>query len=277
MKTDNIKLQHCDLFSEYHKLEPGSFDLILTDPPYNRLQRAGQDWDVKIDWDRTEGIFSRLIKPTGWVILFCDFLLAVELTNTFCHKLEFHGIHIWHKPGGTPAGKTHAIHDTEHILLFRPKGVRVSDMAFNPMAVLPQEHPYSKRNSSPDFSTRRQKKSAVNENLTGERWVKTLLSGPSRPNMTKAERAGVTHPTMKPLAVLQPLIRCYSNPGDLILDPFAGSGSTLIAAHNEDRAALGYEIKENFYNEAKERIKRHQIQGDLFRTPSLTGQEVSND
>jgi len=270
MEIDNIKLIHGDFYSEYRKLEPESFDLILTDPPYNRFQEAGQEWDVKLDWNRTEGIFAGLLKPTGWVIIFCDFPLAVELTNTFCHKLEFHGIHIWHKPGGSPAGKTQAIHDTEHILLFRKKGVRVSDMTFNPKSVLPPKHPYTKRNSSPDFSMRRQKKSAVNENLTGERWVKTLLPGPSRPNMIKEERSYISHPSMKPLAVLQPLIKCYSNPADLILDPFAGSGSTLIAAHNEHRSAIGYEIKDNFYNEAKERIKRHQAQGDLFRSEIST-------
>ncbi|NQV14980.1 site-specific DNA-methyltransferase [bacterium] len=280
MNTDNSTLKQGDFIKEYRNLEPGSFPVILADPPFNRFEEAGQEWDVKIDWDRMEGIFSSLLKPNGWVILFCDFLLAVELTNTFCHKLEFHGIHIWQKPGGTPSGSTQPLHDISHILLFRKKGVRVSEMTFNPLTVLPPKKPYIKRNSSADFSLRRQKKSPVNENKTGNRWVKTvipqlptLLQGPSRPNMTKEERANITHPSMKPLAVLQPLIRCYSNPGDLILDPFAGSGSTLVAALNEGRSAIGYEINEKFAKEAHERIKKYQmqyhelpIQGDLFET-----------
>lgn len=270
MNEQTIKLIHNDFYSGYQDFEQDSFDLILTDPPYNRFEEAGQDWDVEISWNRTEGILANLIKPTGWVIVFCDFPLAVELTNTFCHKLEFHGFHIWHKPGGTPAGKTQPIHDTEHILLFRKRGVRVSDMTFNPLTVLPQKQPFTKYNSSPDFSLRRQKKSAVNENKTGERWVKTflpeVLQGPSRPNMTNDERSGISHPSMKPLVVLQSILRCYSNSGDLILDPFAGSGSTLVAAHNENRGAVGFEIIEKFALEAQERIKRCQAQGDLFRT-----------
>jgi len=270
---ENCKLIHGDFYKEYRDFEPGSFDLILTDPPYNCLQGAGQDWDVKIDWDRTEGLFSGLLKPTGWLIIFCDFLLAVELTNTFCHKLEWHGLHIWHKPGGSPSNKYHPIHDTEHIMIFRHKNTRVSELTFNPRSVLPVGEPYSKRNSSSEMPTRRQKKSPINQNLTGERWVKTLLPGPGKPNMRKVERANISHPTMKPLEVLQPLLRCYSNPGDLILDPFAGSGSTLIAAHNEDRNAVGIEIDEIFYLEAQERIKRRLAQGDLFQGAKLSTQE----
>ncbi|MBL7046225.1 MAG: hypothetical protein ISR95_01090 [Candidatus Marinimicrobia bacterium] len=267
----NIKLKQSDFYSEYRNLERGSFDLILTDPPYNRLQQAGQEWDVKIDWDRTEGILANLTKPSGWIILFCDFPLAVHLTNTFLHKLEWHGFHIWHKPGGSPSNKYHPIHDSEHIVIFRKKNAKVSELTFNPKSVLPVGEPYTKRNSSPDMPTRRQKKSPVNNNETGERWVKTILSGPSKPNMKLDERS--THPTQKPLNILQDLIRCYSNPGDLILDPFAGSASTLIAAHNENRRALGFEIEESFYLEAKERIRRRLAQGELFLPSLLSNQE----
>jgi len=264
MNTENIKLIHGDFYSEYHKLEPGSFDLILTDPPYNRFQEAGQEWDVKLDWNRTEGIFAGLLKPNAWVIMFCDFPLAVELTNTFCHKLEFHGIHIWHKPGGSPAGKTQPLHDTEHILLFRKKGVRVSDMTFNPKSVLPAKQPYSKRNSSPGFSMRRQKKSAVNDNLSGERWVKTLIEGPSKPNMTLKERAGLSHPTVKPQAVLQPLLKCYSNPGDKILDPYGGVFSTALSGIAiGNRHVTSIEIDHKFFKEGEERIKRVLMQTTL--------------
>ncbi|MBL7047540.1 MAG: site-specific DNA-methyltransferase [Candidatus Marinimicrobia bacterium] len=266
-----IQLKRGDFFSEYRNLERGSFDLILSDPPYNRLQEAGQAWDVRIDWDRTEGILASLVKPNGWIILFTDFLLAVELKNTFCHELEFFDKHIWHKPGGTPSNKYHPINDTELIMMFRKKEAKVSDLTFNPRSVLPVGEPYTKRNSSPDMPTRRQQKSPVNSNETGERWVKTILSGPSKPNMKLDERS--SHPTQKPLNILQDLIRCYSNPGDLILDPFAGSASTLIAAHNENRKALGFEIEETFYLEARERIRRRLAQGELFQPSVSPNQE----
>ena len=97
----------------------------------------------------------------------------------------------------------------------------------------------------------------MNVNTTGERWVKTVLTGPSKPNMKKEERT--SHPTQKPLNIMQDLIRCYSNPNDFILDPFAGSGSTLIAANLEDRRSMGIEKEWDFFWEAAQRIKKYAI------------------
>ena len=253
-----------DFFEQEKCLEDNAFHLLLTDPPYNRLQQAGQEWDQAINWVLAESLFARLLKQNGLLIMFCDLLLAVELITTFTHDFQFHGFHIWHKPGGAPSNKYHPIHNSEHILIFRPRNAIVSDLTFNPKTVLPRGKPYIKRNTSNEFSTRRQKKGDVNRNLSGERWVKTVLTGPSKANMKHDERAGISHPTMKPLNVLQDLIRCYSNPGDVILDPFAGSGSTLIAAFKENRHSIGIEKDEKFYQESLKRVQAETSQGSLF-------------
>lgn len=242
-----------DFFEQQSWLGDNVFDLILTDPPYNRLKQAGQDWDEAIDWELAESVFARILNANGLLIMFCDLPLAVDLITTFTNHFIFHGFHIWHKPGGAPSNKFHPIHNSEHILIFRRKNAKVSNLTFNPKSVLPIGKPYSKRNSSAEMPTRRQKKGEVNDNKTGERWVKTVISGPSKPNMKKEERT--SHPTQKPLNILQDLIRCYSNAGDLILDPFSGSGSTLIAALLEDRDAIGIEKNDSFYQEAVERIE----------------------
>ena len=263
---NDITLIKSDFFDCHDDMESESIDLILTDPPYNILQQAGQSWDVEINWKETEEIFARLLKPYGQLILFCDIQLAVELIVTFNKYLAFRGFHIWHKPGGAPSNKYHPISNSEHILVFRKKQSKVSDLTFNPKVVLPVGKPYVKRNSNEQFPTRRQKKSSFNTNPTGERWVKTVLSGPSKPNMKKAERT--SHPTQKPLNILQDLVRCYSNPGDMILDPFAGSASTLIASHNEDRPSMGVEKEKAFYEKALERIERHLSQQNLFKSVS---------
>jgi site-specific DNA-methyltransferase (adenine-specific) len=264
MINNNIVLINDDFFDYQENLSPQSFDLILTDPPYNMLQEAGQDWDVAIDWERTEEVFSRLLKPNGQVIMFCDINLFLVLFVKFGSHLVFKHFHIWHKPGGAPSNKYHPISNSEHILVFRPKRSKVSDLTFNPKSVLPAGDPYTKRNASPDMPTRRQQKSPVNINKTGERWVKTVLSGPSKPNMKNDERT--SHPTQKPLNILQDLIRCYSNPGDMVLDPFAGSGSTLIACDNEGRKCIGIEKDERFFQEALQRIENHQSQQDIFKS-----------
>ena len=62
------------------------------------------------------------------------------------------------------------------------------------------------------------------------------------------------HPTQKPVELLQDLIAIHSNPGDLVLDPFAGSGSTLVAARNMGRRYIGFEINDGFYTAARNRL-----------------------
>lgn len=62
------------------------------------------------------------------------------------------------------------------------------------------------------------------------------------------------HPTQKPVAVLKPLIECLSKPGDTVLDPFAGSGSTLVAARAVGRHGLGIELDEAHYRAATIRL-----------------------
>ena len=64
------------------------------------------------------------------------------------------------------------------------------------------------------------------------------------------------HPTQKPVKLLEKLIKIFTDEGDMIIDPVAGSGSTLIAANNLKRKAVGFEIKKDFYKVAKENYER---------------------
>lgn len=62
------------------------------------------------------------------------------------------------------------------------------------------------------------------------------------------------HPTQKPLALMEYLIKIFTDPDDVVIDPLAGSGVTLLAANNLNRRAYGFEIKKNFYTEARNKI-----------------------
>ncbi len=64
------------------------------------------------------------------------------------------------------------------------------------------------------------------------------------------------HPTQKPVSALVPLIKSFSSEGDLVLDPFCGSGSTLVAAHVVGRTYLGIELDETYFNIARDRMQR---------------------
>ena len=73
------------------------------------------------------------------------------------------------------------------------------------------------------------------------------------------------HPTQKPVALLAKLIQVFTDPGDVVIDPVAGSGSTLIAAMETGRRAFGFEIKKDYFKAAQERISEVESQGKLFR------------
>ena len=72
------------------------------------------------------------------------------------------------------------------------------------------------------------------------------------------------HPTQKPVNVLMNLIEIFTDPDDVVIDPVAGSGSTLIAAHECGRKGYGFEIKKNFYKDAMQWIEEYKSQGKLF-------------
>tara|TARA_Y100000310_G_scaffold246098_1_gene251228 strand:- start:47 stop:907 length:861 start_codon:yes stop_codon:yes gene_type:complete len=70
------------------------------------------------------------------------------------------------------------------------------------------------------------------------------------------------HPTQKPIKLLEKLIKIFTDVGEVVIDPLAGSGSTLIAANNLDRKAYGFEIKKDFYKQANVWIKRNKTVND---------------
>ena len=74
-------------------------------------------------------------------------------------------------------------------------------------------------------------------------------------------RKGSLHPTQKPVALLEYLIKTYSNEGDVVLDFTMGSGSTGVAAKNLDRKFIGIEMDEGYFDIAKNRIDNHIVEG----------------
>ena len=81
------------------------------------------------------------------------------------------------------------------------------------------------------------------------------------------------HPTQKPVRLLEQLISIFTDEGDVVIDPCAGSGSTLIAAHNLGRRGYGFEIKKDFFHAANEWIESNAMQGSIF-TPEQRGKSL---
>ena len=249
-----------DWFELFSRIEHQSVDLILTDPPYGILEKC-RDIDKAVDLAKLEITFDRVLKPTGLITLFCNLDLVRRVLDCFS-LFVLRSLHIWNKPTAMPISKLMPLPNAEFLLVLKRKEVKTSDTTWHPREMVPMQDPYRKRSSILESPTRRHIKNPVSHNEDGKRWVSTIISAPNKPNMVKSERS--SHPTQKPEALLRMLIRGYSNVGDVILDPFAGSGSSLISAWKESRKSIGAEMDPIFYTEAKERIARALSQQELF-------------
>ncbi|MBU1067154.1 site-specific DNA-methyltransferase [Patescibacteria group bacterium] len=82
------------------------------------------------------------------------------------------------------------------------------------------------------------------------------------------------HPTEKPVALFEPVIASWTFPGDTVIDPFLGSGTTLVAAYHLGRSAIGVEINESFCELAAKRLDEEIAQGRLFTPTETAGKNV---
>ncbi len=250
-----------DFFKSWNMITHNSIDLILTDPPYGALSEL-HSWDRLPDFHEIEKIFNKLLSPIGQLIVFADLNLLIMIKGIFTNYFNFRFYFIWEKPGGMPISRNRPIPNTEFILVFRKKGALEKDLVWNPQLMGETGAPYKKINYTKDIAIRRKKKSRINNNYNGQRFPKTIITAPSKPNMLKSEKS--VHPTQKPELLLRKIIKGFTNTGDTILDPFAGSGSTLISAFKEDRKSIGFEIENFFYHDAKKRIKCVTSQTNIF-------------
>lgn len=95
------------------------------------------------------------------------------------------------------------------------------------------------------------------------------------PKPRGAERAESKHMTLKPIALMEHLVRLFTKPGDIILDPFNGSGTTGIACENSGRLYIGIEIDGDFVTESKDRLERHVMRnGNAIEPDAVTAERL---
>ena len=248
-----------DWFKVFEVVGKESVDLILTDLPYGILD--SQDWDKKLDLNELERTLDYVLKPQGQFITFANQRLFLSLLAEFT-VFKQRSLHIWHKSSPMPINEYMPLPDHEFILVFKKISAKTMNLAWNPTRMAPGAQPYINRSKILSSAARRHKKSEVLINKTGERWIHSVMEAPNKPNMKYSERT--SHPTQKPVQLLRQLIRGYSNPGQLVLDPFAGSFSTIVSAYKEKRRSIGVEIESKYYDEAKQRVNNIVVQQELF-------------
>jgi site-specific DNA-methyltransferase (adenine-specific) len=214
-------------------------DAIITDPPYGT---TNLEWDHKIDLVRLWIEFKRLIKPGGVIVMFSAQPFATDLINS--NRAWFRYEIIWKKtaPIGFLDANSRPMRLHENILVFCDTFRRSNDgkraaMTYNPQMTIGK--PYSKRagnHRASHYKFERLDREVVN---SGTRFPVDVLEVPNRSGKAY-------HPTQKPVELMEWLVRTYSHESELVLDPFAGGGSTLIACAKTGRRGVGIEREEKY-------------------------------
>ena len=265
-----LELYQGDCLEEMNKIADESVDLILCDLPYGTTDRKGisdkgdnrvLSWDTVIPLDKLWEQYRRVLKPSGAVVLTADqpFTSQLVLSNLEWFKYEW----IWKKRKVT--GFLHAnarpMKETEDILVFSPMGasggsVKVNkNMTYNPQGLI--EKKVKKKNNAKrlgKFLHQPEHMGEGNKLLHETEYEQKWTNYPSEIIEFGLDR-NVIHPTQKPVALMEYLIKTYSNEGDTVLDNCMGSGTTGVACKKTNRNFIGIEKELEYFTQAKERIE----------------------
>ena len=237
---------------EVMKLIPsGSIDAIITDPPYGT---TACKWDSVIDFDLMWEQLNRIIKPNGAIVLFGSepFSSALRMSNIKNYKYDW----VWDK-------KKHA-----NAMLAKIQPLKIHELI----------HIFSNGGKALYYPLMEKRKPRVDKEASiknGDNFGGTVVKRKySNPNglynpksileMSNANQKGKVHPTQKPIALMEYLIKTYTNENETVLDFTMGSGTTGLAAKNTNRKFIGIEQDENYFNIATERINKEEPQKELF-------------
>lgn len=225
-----------DCLQMLNSVQGGAVDMVLADLPYGTTRCK---WDSCIDLDALWAQFERVCKPNAAIVLFSaePFTSSLVMSNPRMFRYDL----IWQKEQGTDFlnANRKPLKAHENILVFYRK-----TPVYNKQCTYgkPYTANQGKKTSDcwGDFKTGR-----CTDSPNGERNPVSVL---------KFKRERGLHPTQKPVALLEWLIKTYTNPGAVVLDPSFGSGSVGVACANTGRRFVGVELDRSYFDAAAERI-----------------------
>ena len=239
-QDDSATIYHGDCLEILPTLEP--VDLVLTDPPYGI---TACEWDSVIDLKLMWGCLDKVTADNTPIVLMASqpFTTVLISSNMKMFKYEW----IWEKSKATGFmnAKKQPMKNHENILLFY--GLQC---AYNPQmkkAIYIDKRKQPTKAISKEGSIYGQNQCIRNVE-TGQRYPSSVVE------FNNSDKTNLLHPTQKPIKLMQYLIKTYSNKGDTVLDFAMGSGTTLRAAKDLGRKAIGIEIEEKYCEIAAKRL-----------------------
>lgn len=235
-------LHHGDCLELMKEIPDDSIDLILADLPYGTTYSS---WDSIIPFEPLWEQYRRIAKDDAAIVLTSNqpFTSALVMSQPKLFRCEW----VWDKTNASnfANAKRQPLKQHETVLVFSKKASR-----YFPQMVKGKPN-HSQGGSKINKSDTRLISGRSPDDLSGLKYPKTILDFPKH-----SSQVGL-HPTQKPVALMEYLIRTYSREGELVLDNCIGSGTTAVAAINTKRRWIGMEKEDKYFEIARDRIANH--------------------
>ena len=238
------KIYNMDCLIGMNRIPDKSVDMILCDLPYGT---TANKWDSIIPFEPLWEQYERVIKDNGAIVLTSSQPFTTKLINGKSELFRYSLV--WEKSNvtGFQLANKRPLKKHEDVLVFYKK-----QPTYNPQGL----ETYGKTN----------RRGSVGDNWTEmkeDKYIQKYTNYPT--SMLNFGYDVITfHPTQKPVALFEYLIKTYTNKNETVLDNCMGSGTTAIACMNTERNFIGFELDKTYYEKSLERIKNHTTQTSLF-------------
>jgi len=234
-----IRLMRGDCLELIPGIEAGTVDMVLADPPYGT---TACKWDSVIPLEPMWDQLKRVIKPNGAIVMTASQPFTTTLISSNMKMFKY--CWVWEKQQGTNPmlAKKQPLKVHEDVCVFYAK-----QPIYNPQMTKGTTYRGFSSETAKTGEVMGRTRSVHRDNPEGSRYPKSIQKF-----NTERERGG--HPTQKPVALLEYLIRTYTNEGDTVLDFTMGSGTTGVACKNLGRSFIGIELDQDYFDIARKRI-----------------------
>lgn len=250
------------------EIPDGSVDMILCDLPYQTLHKNNKNvqWDRLIPFEPLWEQYLRIAKPNAAIVLFCQGMFTAQLMMSQ-PKLWKYNL-IWEKSRATGFLNANRMPMRSHedIAVFYR-----SQPTYNPQWRDGESHSRGTgehKQTNQCYGKHKEVKQKIGATYDYDHIKVVPPTGKCFPHSVlhfkKEHGKDAWHPTCKPIDLLRWLIRTYTDEGDVVLDNCMGSASTIIAAIREKRKYIGFELNEEYFSKASERIHKEESQISLF-------------
>lgn len=239
----NFDLYNGECLEVMKDIPDKSIDMILCDLPYGT---TACKWDTVISFEPLWEQYNRIIKDNGAIVLFGSQPFTSKLISSNIKNYKYNWVWEKSKASNFVQVKNQPLKNFEDICVFTSDGKRA-----NYYPQMTEGEPYKPRpgkkktevyNEIPNYMFR--------NGSDGKRYPKAIQYF-----KTSESEGKVYHPTQKPVALLEYLIKTYTNENEIVLDNCMGSGSTGVACINTSRKFIGIELNKEYFDIAKERIE----------------------